>query len=347
METTSQIAEQVKTFFESASKIGHIQNLAWLARMNQYIMDSATSITLLAIAVPLILYWAYRRYEYAHRQPFRFLDLPQELRDMVYENLIEDPFYPPPKPCRNHCRALWLLPGCATSAPVFKGRLHGKNCIFLVSKQLYREYMDMICKRTTFHLTVSPQNYRPSSPDTSPSSPPDSRHIWNISKSTLQNIKTCSLKLITTSAMLGVTDPRNMTSSDWTLARQIREQLKDLENATNLTLDAKALGDPLWNPLWIWYHSSQSFRAMGTELSDTTPVGPKLTRITFSLDTWSPGENYLQRDENNGGMWTWYCMHGHEVELDTGPHMTVREFAGRLYQECRICRVGGEDAGQD
>ncbi|KAI8932836.1 hypothetical protein NX059_010319 [Plenodomus lindquistii] len=321
------------------------QDLAWISNLISTLMDSATLVTLLAVALPLVLYFAYRRYEYAHRQPFRFLDLPQELRDMVYENLIEDPFYPPPKPCMNKCKTIWLLPGCSASAPIYRGHLHGKNWIFLVSKQLYKEYMDMICKRTTFHLTVSPQNYQPSL-DTRASSPPDGR-IWNIGKDTLQNLKTCSLKLITTSAMLGVTDPRNMTSSDWTLARQIREELKNVENATNLTLDAKALGDPLWNPLWIWYHSSQSFKAMGTELSDTTPVGPKLTRITFSLDTWSPGENYLKRDEKNGGRWTWYCMHDHEVGLDIGPNMTVREFCGKLYQECTVCSENGEDVGQD
>ncbi|KAF2849224.1 hypothetical protein T440DRAFT_469638 [Plenodomus tracheiphilus IPT5] len=345
METLSQTAEHGEPFTDSVLETAHTQTSTWSPRFSLPSMDSATLITVLAAVLPLLLLWAYRRYEYAHRQPFRFLDLPQELRDMVYENLIEDPFYPPPKPCQNHCKTLWLLPGCTASAPTYRGRLHGKNWIFLVSKQLYREYMDMICKRTTFHLTVSPQNYQ-FSPDTPATSPPDGR-IWNIGKDTLQNLKTCSLKLITTSAMLGVTDPRNMTSSDWTLARQIREELKDFENVTNLTLDAKALGDPLWNPLWIWYHSSQSFKAMGTELSDTTPKGPKLTRITFSLDTWSPGENYLERDEKNEGRWTWYCMQGHEVGLDIGPHMTVREFCAQLYRECGICRESGEDAGQD
>lgn len=307
-------------------------------------MDCATLITLLAAAIPLVAYLVYRRYEYTHRQPFRFLDLPQELRDMVYANLIEDPVYPPPRSRENYRKGLWLLSSRATSAPLYQGRLHDKNCIFLVSKQLYREYMDMICKKTTFHLTVSPQNYQPSS---TPSTSPPNDHIWNIGKDTLQNLKTCSLKLITTSAMLGVTDPRNMTSSDWPLARKIHEQLKSTKSITNLTLEAKALGDPLWNPLWIWYHAYQSFIPIGTPLSHTRPFGPTLSRMTFTLDTWSPGENYLQRDDRRHGRWMWYCMLGHELACDLGPQMTVREFCGRLYQECVRCRTSGEDEWQD
>jgi len=296
-------------------------------------MDSTSLIiTLLAAGLPFFIFCAYRSFQHANRQPFRFLDLPQELRDMVYENLMEDPCYPPPPPpCDAHGKTGWRRRGGTAAAP----RYRGQHCVFLVSKQLYREYMDMLCKRTTFHLTVSPQAC----------SLPDGK-IWNIGKDTLQNMRTCSLNLITTSAMLGASDPRNMASADWPLARQIREQLKDVANIASLTLDTKALGDPLWNPLWIWFHSSQSFKAMGTPLSDTTPVGPKLTRITFSLDTWSPGENYLQRDEQNGGRWTWHCIKGHEVGLDK-PVMTVREFCGKLYEGCRVCGTGGVEVEEE
>lgn len=147
--------------------------------------------------------------------------------------------------------------------------------------------------------------------------------------------------------MLGVADPRNMTSSEWALARQIREELKYLANVTSLTLSAKAIGDPLWNPLWIWYHASQSFKTMGTDQSDTLPIGPQLTKISFSLDTWSPGENYIQRDPQNKNQWTWYCMQNHPVGLDIGPDMTVREFCGKLYQECRDCRTELESEADD
>lgn len=322
-------------------------------------IDNNTSlITLLALFFPLFLVLAFRRHikmQQANKKPFPFMNLPQELRDMVYEHFIEDPSYPPPPPSQHHRSSLdWILPGLRSSPSASSRSSRKGNWIFLANKQVYKEYMDMVCKRTTFHLLVSPQTFQPH-PDTSnpPPSGSDSEsdnnnnRVWNIGQDTLKNLRTCSLKLVTTSAMLGVTDPRNMTSSDWTLARQIREELKAIENVTNLTLDAKALGDPLWNPLWIWYHSSQSFKAMGTPDSDTIPIGPKLTRITFSLDTWSPGENYLERDPACEGRWTWYCMKGHDVGADIGPAMTVREFCGKLYQECGICRPSSENGHGD
>lgn len=146
--------------------------------------------------------------------------------------------------------------------------------------------------------------------------------------------------------MLGVTDPRNMNSADWTLAKQIRQDLRALTGVKHFTLESKAIGDPLWNPLWIWYHACQSFKDMGSP-------GPKLNKITFSLDTWSPGENYMARDIKNEGKWTWYCIKGHSVGLDGGEDVTVREFCGMIYRECRICRpelyedgTEGEDDGQ-
>ncbi|KAJ5040733.1 hypothetical protein J3E72DRAFT_361197 [Bipolaris maydis] len=140
--------------------------------------------------------------------------------------------------------------------------------------------------------------------------------------------------------MLGVTDPRSMTSSSWSLGRRMRQQLKHMSSIQTFTLDAKALGDPLWNPLWIWYHASQSLKLLGTDLSDTVPRGPQLSRITFSLDTWSPGENYLKRQTEG---WTWYCARGHVVATDFGHDMTVREFCAKLYKECKVCWAVAED----
>lgn len=204
--------------------------------------------------------------------------------------------------------------------------------MFLANKQIYAEYMDMLCKQGTFNLTVSPENYQPSAKDDK---------IWSIAPSTRKNIRKASLQIVTTSAMLGCTDPRNMASCSWDLAARIRSELSLLESCAHLTLNAKAIGDPLWNPLWIWYHSSQSFKNIGTSLSDH-PTGPKLDKITFSLDTWSPGENYLQRDEASKGAWTWYCMKGHNVGIDGGQEQTVREFCGMLYRECRTCRPAEE-----
>jgi hypothetical protein len=312
----------------------------------------ASLLTAAALIVPLLLFWAVRRYrkmQEQNRVPFRFLDLPQELRDMVYEQLIEDPAYPPPSKCPKHASAMdWMLPSRFSYSPCAPQRPKRSNWILLVNKQIYTEYMDLLCKRATFHLTVSPENYKNPCATPTTLSTPSFERIWKIAPDTLKKVRACDLKLITTSAMLGVSDPRKMNSAEWTLARQIRRELSSLTNVPNLTLDARAIGDPLWNPLWIWYHACQSFKDMGTSTSDTGKVGPELTRITFSLDTWSPGENYLARDVGSKGEWTWYCMEGHDVGVDGGPDMTVREFCGMLYQGCRICRpeMESEDEGE-
>ncbi|KAF2025737.1 hypothetical protein EK21DRAFT_103724 [Setomelanomma holmii] len=302
---------------------------------------SGLLITLVALIIPTLFLWSYKSYRKMqddNKKPFPFMRLPQELRDMVYDYLVEDPAYPPLPTCTKHTSALdWMLPNRWPYTFTSTEQSKSSNWILLANKQVYREYMDLLCKRGTFRLTVSPQNYQfPHVPSTSSTPPTES--IWKISPSTLKSLRSCDLKLITTSSMLGVTDPRNMTSTDWTLARHIRQDLTALTSVSNLTLEAKAIGDPLWNPLWIWYHACQSFKSMGTPLADTVPAGPKLNRITFSLDTWSPGENYLERDKNNKGSWTWYCMQGHNVGLDGSIDTTVREFCGKLYQDCKACR---------
>jgi hypothetical protein len=296
-------------------------------------------LTTAALIIPLLLHRAIKRHQKMqedNKRPFPFLELPQELRDMVYEHLLEErPTYPPPPRCPKHASTMtWMLPGRWTSSiPQPKP----STWLLLANRQIHAEYMKLLCKRATFHLTVSPANYQ--NPCASPTSnSPSNKKIWQIAPETLGQIRKCDLNLIATSSMLAVTDPRKMTSSDWTLARQIRAELSSLTSVTSFTLDAKAIADPLWNPLWIWYHACQSLRYSDEPQSDTASVGSRLTKITFSLDTWSPGENYLQRDKGNEGVWTWWCMRGHSVGLDCGEDMTVREFCGKLYQECRVCR---------
>lgn len=267
-------------------------------------------------------------------KPFPFESLPQELRDIVYTNLLEDAFYPSPPataPASSFDSILSGLWGAATNTRSNQPP-KPSNWIFLTNKRIYTEYMDIFRKHSTFNLTVSPSNFQPSG---------ENPQLWNMAPTTLSHIRHAHLSLMTTSSMLGAPDPRHMTTSSWALAAQIRSEISKMASCKRLTLESKAIGDPLWNPLWIWYHSSQSFKNIGTELSDV-PCGPWLDKITFSLDTWSPGENHLQRDGENKGAWTWYCMEGHSVGLDGGCEQTVREFCGMLYRECRTCRPAEE-----
>ncbi|KAF1952244.1 hypothetical protein CC80DRAFT_423187 [Byssothecium circinans] len=308
----------------------------------------ASLFTLSFIVTIVCLHLLHRRATKMHHEgttTFPFLELPAELRIRVYENLLEDPEYPPPPPPAKHpgsplnwmLRDSWL-PGL-TPAPV-NPQTHGKhqsNWLFLANKQVYAEYMDIVCKKSTFHLTVSPYNYTATTIVTPSITWPQPTKIWNISPDVLKSLRKCDVKLITTTPLLSVEDPRNMQPGDWALARQVRAELKGAQSLSELSLHVKAIGDPMWNPLWMWYHASQSLKSMGTATADEEPAGPKLNRITFSLDSWSPGENYLERDAENGGRWAWWCMKGHCTGVD-GADVTVREFCSALYNECRECR---------
>lgn len=293
--------------------------------------------------------------------PFPFMELPPELRDMVYENLLEDPHYPPPRPCPKPRGPSWLPSMPQIGSTDTETTSHKSNFLFLANKQIYSEYMDIMCKKTTFHMTVAPHNYTP--PATSAE---EEKDIWQISPQVLKQMKRCDIKLVTTSTMLGVSDPRNMKPEEWALARQMRRQLSEVENISELNLHVKAIGDPLWNPLWVWYHATQALRGMGSAenendwvkvdvvgaenqpskldrsaeikgITSTSPActGPKFNRITFSLDMWSPGENYLMRDPANNNQWAWWCLKGHCVG-QVGSELTVRQFCSWLY-DCPTC----------
>ena len=325
-------------------------------------------------------------------QPFPFMEMPPELRDMVYEYLVEDPHYPPPAPPSPTSLINpmnWFMPTQSPSNNWEKKEKPKKGSwIFLTCKQIYAEYSEVSCKKSTFHLSVTPSNY-PSplpAPTAVITSSPGAEHknLWKIAPEMLKNVRKCDIKLVITSDMLGVADPRNMASEKWALAHQVRAELRDVIKVQELNLHVKAIGDPLWNPLWVWYHATQSFKNMGTatalsalpllsptfaptihpsthahehglsrcrsrqnSLQKEEPMGPKLNRITFSLDTWSPGENHLERDPTNDNQWAWYCTKGHCIGPDGGVDMPVREFCAKLYKECKTCRPELESDSED
>jgi hypothetical protein len=328
---------------------------------NYTIIAAFTFASLLLLS--FILHRRFKMMQSQNATPFPFLELPLELRTMVYNELVEDPYYPPPAPCTQTSNSLsWLMPGLFPPSPTAPS--HGpqhqhhtktkpSNWLFIANKQTYNEYMAIVCKKATFHFTVSPQNYPgPTAPaadaQVGEEQPTENRRLWDISPEILKHLHKCDLKLITTSAMLGIADPRNMQPGDWALADKIKEELSEISNVTELNLQVKAIGDPLWNPLWVWYHASQSLKNMGTTESSSGSTGPKLNRITFSLDTWSPGENLLERDADHDGQWMWKCLHNHCVAPDGPGEVSVREFCARLYMDCPACRpawMDEEDGG--
>lgn len=367
---------------------------------------SILGFTFLALVIPLV-YFLFRQ-TMSERQDlnahhFPFMELPPELRDMVYGYLVEDPHYPPPAPSTPGSPLLkWLIPSQWPSAqPTQEEKKLKGSWMFLANKQLYAEFTEVECKKATFHLSVTPANYPKSVPITPTSTAitstpdPTTPSLWKIKPSTLNAIRKCDIKLVISSAMLGVPDPRNMAPDSWTLAHKVRAELKHLSKVQELNMHVQAIGDPLWNPLWVWYHASQSFKNMGVaptpsalplwsptsapathpsnhphphphphphsrsranshSRQDTPedkqvdePTGPKLNRITFGLDSPSPGENHLARDQENDGQWGWWCTKGHYIGPDGGADMPVREFCAKLFMECRTCRPDLESDEED
>ena len=149
------------------------------------IASKTSSIITITLATYLLYLLTRSLYNYltmeAYPTPtFPFMQLPPELRDMVYEHLLEDPHYPPPPPpCSRHSHSSFLtsiIPG--SRRPSCTPSTKKSNWLFLTCKQIHAEYMDVLCKKKTFHFTVSSQNYTTPVPPT-PSSPPTTNLLRN------------------------------------------------------------------------------------------------------------------------------------------------------------------------
>ncbi|KAJ9654977.1 hypothetical protein H2201_008903 [Coniosporium apollinis] len=134
----------------------------------------------------------------------------------------------------------------------------------------------------------------------------------------MKSIRKCNLQIIATSRMLGGSDPR-IAPTDSALRDKVARNLREMEKIRDLRLQVQAIGNPLWNPLWVWYHTAQLFKDMEE---------PRFQGIFFCLDSWSPGENRLVRDKE--GQWEWRCPVDHFISKDCGRKQAIREFCATL-----------------
>lgn len=183
----------------------------------------------LVLSIPFLAFQVLQLRRMSRVKPFPFLRLPPELRNIVYEHLIEqDPWYSPTS-------------STAKAAPAFDWPLRRKqpsikkNAIMFTSRQVYDEFTDVLCKKATFILTVDQDSK-------------DNRSLWPIRPDTLKKIRRCDLRIKIGSGMLGALDPRSVPK-EWPIREQIWKTLKGMEKTEDLRLHIQAIGDPLWNPV--------------------------------------------------------------------------------------------------
>lgn len=262
----------------------------------------------IAISLPLLFYLRQRR-SAAPASFFNFAGLPAEIRDMVYDELVDAdcrPFLPTeamraPQPLT----FAWL--------PRRRKPAYAKYGILLASRQLHREFMDVLCKKATFTLNVDRSNEQSTNP-------------WPLSHDTISKIRSCEIRIIATSNMLGTRDPRSMPR-EWGLRDRVSRSLSAMKRVEKLRLHVHAVPDRMWNPLWLWSQVSQQFKDL---------VEPRFTAITFGLESWTLGENCLKRETD--GKWRWACPADHVVTEDPEGWQPIREFCAALYLECRECQ---------
>ncbi|KAJ9638349.1 hypothetical protein H2201_002731 [Coniosporium apollinis] len=269
-------------------------------------------------------------------ETFPLLQLPAELRESVYEYLIDEGYGPTRRRdiyarrgfinytlatrrraayqrVYDHFRVLLrkILPRKTLAIPQ-ASRVPTRNSIMLVNRQLYDEFMTVVCRKATFNLPIDNKSDK-------------NDRLWPLSSSTMKSIQKCNVQIVATSRMLGGRDPR-IAPTDSALRDKVARNLKEMENIRDLRLQVQAIGDPLWNPLWVWYHTTQLFKDMEE---------PRFQGISFHLDSWSPGENRLVRDKE--GQWEWRCPADHLIIKDSGKKQAIREFCATLYAECQNC----------
>ena len=146
-------------------------------------------------------------------------------------------------------------------------------------------------------------------------------------------------------------DPRSPPSdaASWALPARVHGALADMPRLEGARVTARAAGNQLWNPLWLWHYGSQAFKRCPAAASGAKDV---LRRIDFALDVdvkgWLVQElNHLERGlEAGGDAWEWRCREGHLVAADEAGTMPIRRFCTMLYRECGVCEpVAAAGAG--
>ncbi|CAI6336338.1 unnamed protein product [Periconia digitata] len=354
----------------------HLKSFITNSHIHVHKMMTATTTNLittglLALLAALTLYLLQKqnlRPSRHPKHPFPFLALPPELRLKIYT------CFPPGET--------------------------GNTKIYLINKQINAEYIHHHATTTRIQLSVSAKNYtHPSKPTSSPSSssttPPPTQALpplWTLSPTLTQHLQKATIHLTLTSPLLGYSSPRDIVipspspsspssfdpATQFPLTQHLTTTLcsSAFPSLKDIHVKIRAIPDPLWNPIWFWYHVSQALKSVA-----------RIRKISFEVEGWSPGQHGMERrrrtkkplkdlppqkkeeeEDEEEEKWTWVCERGHWM-ADDGPNgggcgnvkgggnagegvmaaiggrarkgeweFSVREFCMRiLYDECGEC----------
>jgi hypothetical protein len=285
------------------------------------------------LIVTAFSFWLSRRsMKYSNRphKHFDFLELPPELRLMVYEEVVaeKDLKYNVTQDSSSTVSNMIdrFRDWCGTHQKQSVGGLG----LARVNRLVHKEFEEVLNKLGHFKFTFDQNTIYDYTQ-------------WNISQRAFENMRKCTAQINVTSTMLGANDPRLLDySRPWATCQSFCSVFNEAKKLEDFELHIRAVPSPLWNPLWVstgpfqaiypslcltfiqlWHHASQHFK--------TNPES-KVGKITFSLDCPSFRENHLERNSN--GDWEWRCTDGHLVCADAGGHQLVRDFCRTLYQDC-------------
>jgi len=277
------------------------------------LLTLAAALTLCICVLPYLLLLRRPSPKPSPPQHFRFLQLPRELRDEVYSHLVTNPSYPairpPPKPRTLFTLIHDLFRHTNLVAPTPPSHWHGGAGLLFTNTSLSAEYTTALTKHATFALRIQESNK-----NTSP--------LWPLRCSTLQNIRHASIHILATPSLLGSHlnsfDPRRAPPSlTWPVLDRAMLAIAKMTRLRSLEVVVRALGNPLWNPLWLWWFAGMSFKlgaaraaAAAFHTLRETPRGGRelvegkggvraLKRIRFELEGWTPGENWMARNFTN------------------------------------------------
>jgi hypothetical protein len=182
-----------------------------------------------------------------------------------------------------------------------------------VNRCMLEEFLQIYSQNAIFRFTLD-------------ASHAESASFWKVPDHILSSMRTVRLKVLANPGIVGEFDPRRETGS-WNLRDRVFGLIDRMEKLEDLRLSIQAVGNQLWNPIWLWHYTSQAFKVSEVKA---------FKRMSFDLEGWNVREpNHLERNEN--GLWEWRCAENHYVLSDTDGPQPIRSFCAALYAECRIC----------